>query len=73
MTAEQALAAFSPTGIFGLTWLEIDQRWRVYYRCEFHYDNPSRREGCDYRFAGGDSVIEAIANVITQQVKERLT
>ena len=71
MTAEQALAAFSPTGIFELTW--VAPYWRVFYRSERHFDNPSRPDGCDYRFADGDSVLDAIAQAITQQVKERLT
>jgi len=71
MTAEQAIATFSPTGIFELTW--VAPYWRVFYRCKRHFDNPNRPDGCDYRFVDGDSVLDAIANAIAQQVKERLT
>ena len=71
MTAEQALAAFSPTGIFEITWLTKECRWRVFYLTEIHFDYSPL--GMKYRHADGDSVLDAIAQAIAQQVKERLT
>ncbi len=71
MTAEQAIATFSPTGIFELTWLEKDHCWRAFYRTERHFDFSPL--GMTYRYADGDSVLDALTNAIAQQVKERLT
>lgn len=72
MTPEQFLAAFDETKVFELVVSATTNKWNAFYRCKFHYRNPSRAGGCDYDNVFGDTPKEAVANALAKMAAERL-